>query len=54
VAVKVVTAKRSMASTMSAASNFSRITRQSPPSMELSVMKPLVWYIGAGTRMVCG
>ncbi len=54
VAVKVVMAKRSMTSTMSAASNFSRITRQSPPSMEFSVMKPFVWYIGAGTRMVCG
>ena len=54
VAVKVVTPKRSMASSMSTASNFSRMTRRSPPSSEFSVVNPLVWYIGAGTRIICG
>ena len=43
-----------MTSTIWAASNFCMITRWSPPSMLLSVVNPVEWYIGATTRMTCG
>ena len=41
-------------STTRAASNFSINTSWSPVIMLASVAKPLVWYIGAGTRIVWG
>ncbi len=54
VAVNVVTPCASIRSTMRAASNFCSTTRWSPASRLNSVANPLVWYIGAITRTVCG
>ena len=54
VAVKVVTPWASIRSTIRAASNFWSTTRWSPASRLKSVAKPLVWYIGAITRTICG
>jgi hypothetical protein len=54
VAVKVEMRCCSIAATARAASNRSRTRSRSPASRLNSVANPLAWYIGPGTRIVCG